>query len=479
MQRFKRLICALISGAVLLALTSCVTVNLPKAETDTDAPATETEASTGYDYDIVDNNFIHQIDRYLNMTGKMDYGGTSFMIAATDSSLLDGEENGSALSREKYFRNKRVEDTFNVKLSKKVLDREGLYDELWGACTADTYFADLLMIPQDMVASLAVSGLLFNLNSLPFSDFESDFNIDSGVEAGMANSTGWAVAGWSTLDPDMLPAVFFNKELIKSTGLEDPYKLVKEGRWTWDVFFKYASALSDVDGVYSYGAQNTATTLADIIYFSEGNRFVSAGLGNYPAIAMDADSLSHTVETLRRVYDDPKKISNPFDAVSLFASGSSAFLIDRLATMRTISNSAAVWGILPMPKKDAEQESYISLVPSEGLMLAVPANTLGAERASKIISGLNICSLGCIVDSYLTECMYYYLRDNSSIDSVERICYGATWDMAYTEGGEYDTWVSNCTYFAIRDVFENGHDIGDFIERFAEGASSALGRLFG
>ena len=50
MQRFKRLICALISGAVLLALTSCVTVNLPKTKTDTDAPATKTEDSTGYGY---------------------------------------------------------------------------------------------------------------------------------------------------------------------------------------------------------------------------------------------------------------------------------------------------------------------------------------------------------------------------------------------------------------------------------------------
>ncbi len=42
--------------------------------------------------------------------------------------------------------------------------------------------------------------------------------------------------------------MYYNHTLIEAAGLEDPYKLAKEGRWTYDQFLKHAIALTKRDG---------------------------------------------------------------------------------------------------------------------------------------------------------------------------------------------------------------------------------------
>jgi len=477
---FKVIISFALAAAILFSLSSCVTINTPKKAEESTADAPESEsAGTEYDYKKVENNFIEVMKSYLFRLGDADFGGASFLIAAPNTSLIDGEGKGLAMSEEILLRNRDVEDKLNVKISSKLVDVDTLYDTLRSTCMTNDFFADAVMIPQYCVHQFAAAGILFNFNTLPFADFESDFNIKSGVEAAMANSTGWALGGWSTLDEDSLPAVFFNKALVRETGLGDPYELVRNGKWTWDAFFAYTAALPSLDEglLYSYGCESISSSLADAVYFSEGNRFITSGLGTYPAVAMDGTALAHTVNTERALFGDDKKVMNPSEAIEIFADGGSMFLIDRLGTMKTICTSKAVWGVLPMPKQSEEQAGYCSLVGPEALMLAVPANSTGAEKVSRVTAAMNICSLGSLVDAYLQDCMYYYLRDNDSIDSVEAICYGAVWDMAYSAGG-YDDSIPNATYYAIRNVSEGNGEIQEYIDNYAYGASVALSGLF-
>jgi len=484
---FHRIISAATAISLTLALTSCISINLPKDDASKETEKEKCESAVvEYDYDIVENDFMRLMNSYLNFMGDADFGGSSFLIATPDTALVDGDGAGLALSEDVALRNRDVENKLNVKISSKKIDSDSMYDAVYNACLSNDYFADIIMIPQYRVYQYAAAGILFNLNSLPFADFESGFNIESGVTAAMAGSTGWALGGWATLDEDSLPAVFFNKELIEKTGLADPYDLVESGEWTWDAFFEYTSALSGINAertaeglsdAYSFGSQNSADSLADAVYFSEGNRFILSGLGNVPAVAMDQDSSYHTMQTEQSLFNDPQRIQNPLEAVNVFADGGSMFLIDSLGTMKTISNSKAVWGVLPMPKKGTDQENYRSLVSPDGLMYAVPANTTGQEKVSRVMSAMNICSLGFFVDAYLKDCMYYYLRDNDSVASVEKVCYGAVWDMAYSAGG-YDAAIPNATYFAVRNIYENNNDIQFYLDSYAFGANNALSRLF-
>ncbi|MBQ7715612.1 MAG: hypothetical protein IJT70_07065 [Clostridia bacterium] len=479
---------ALILCVSTLLLSSCIKINGPssdEAETTTD-DTTDAQSETDYDYVIVENDFLKEQRYYLNSLGNADFEGSTVLIATPSPALIDEDSALPAMSKEIEYRKRDLKNKFNVELASKTVDPDTLYTSVYNACLANDYFADLLMIPQYYILQYVTSGILFNMNSLPFTDFDSGYNIETGTEAAQALSSAWAVASWTTLDPGGLPAVFFNKELASECGLEDPYKLVKNGKWTWDAFFEYCEALDGLNekrnaeglaAVRSYGAQNTSVVLSDIVYFSEGNRFVTAGLGNYPAIALDPAASGHTAGTLQRLFNDANKETNAIGAIDAFASGSSLFLIDRLETMKSIAASDAVWGVLPIPKKDTEQEKYISLAPSDTLFFAIPANCTGSEKVSRTMSCLNVLSLGYCVDAYLTDSMYYYLRDNESISSVEKICYGVTYDMAYT-AGSYDDAIPNSTYFAIRNVYENNHEVSFYTDAYSYAASAALTRLF-
>ena len=490
-KKTGRIVSFAAAAALILHLTSCVSINLPDKRTGSQGASSSAEPAESYetpeyDYDVVKNDFQKEINRYAAHAGSTDLGGGTVMIATPKEGFFDDDQAGVSMSEASFMRNRAVEKAFNVTIITKTEATDLMYENLSAACLAGDFYADLILIPEYYVHQFAVSGLLMNMNSLPFSDYESGFNIKSGADAAMAMSTGYALGGWATLEPDGLPAVFFNKDIMKDitdkAGLEDPYELARRGEWTWDAFLAYcaaASALNDDAGTSyrTYGAGSVSAELADIVFISEGNRFISSGLSNYPTVAYDAASSAGFAATSDSLRADPLRVADPAEAVSLFQSGSSLFLIDRLGAMKTLSNSEAVWGILPVPKDSAERESYSSLVPADALMFAVPANTTGAEKSSRIMTALNIHSIGRMVDAYITDSMYYYVRDNDSLDSIEKICYSAVYDMAYATGG-YDDSIGNATYLAARDVFANGGDLASYLDTYSFSAEASLTRLF-
>lgn len=454
-----RIIALLAASVLILSLCSCVSLNLPKRQTESETAESETEyVRPGYDYDVVENEFIREMTSYLNTLGNPDYGKASFMIATPKTSQVTGDDLPLALSEEIVLRNRSVEEKLNIVLSSKAVSPEAMYDALESAVLSGEFFADLIMIPQDNVGMFAVSGLLQNMRSLPFADFESGFNMESGVTAAMANTSAWAIGGWATLDPDTLPAVFFNKQAVKDAGLEDPYALRDRGEWTWDKFFEYAK---------DSAAVTYETTLADAVFASRGGVFATGGLGKVPAISFDLNDASSAVDISSRLSDLCAGATGA-GARDAFAAGGRALLIDRLGAMKVLYNSKAVWGVLPMPKADAGQEGYVSLIPSDSLMFAVPRGVTGPDKISRTVSALNICSLGYLVDAYLTDAMNYYLRDNSSIASAETVCYGARYDAAYSAANLYD--VAASTYEALRG--------GDISDAYREEANDSLARLY-
>ena len=493
MKKIYRALCLILAFASVMSFSSCaIQFNRPSpADTsvgtaDTEDTVQSPDDTTGHDYVIVENDFTKEVNAHLNSIGEADYEGSVIMIATPKESLINEDECGIVMAKTVKTRNSMVENRFNISVYSKNVDPDTMFTELSNSVRAGDYYADLLMIPQYYISQFAISGLLFNLNSLPFVNFDAGYNIESGVSAAMALSKGYAAAGWACFDPDCLSAVFFNRQLVADAGLESPYELVRQGKWTWDEFFVYTGAVEglnekraegSLEAVYSYGSQNAALYLADLVFISEGNSFISGGLGNEPFVSITYDSSLHAMGTAQTLYSDPHKDRNSMEAISTFASGGSVFLIDRLSTMKKISNSDAEWGIVPLPKASAEQENYRTLMSNEALFFAVPANCNSSETVSRILSAMNAASLGFMADAYVTDAMYYYLRDNDSVEMMEKICYSAYYDMAYT-CEHYDTNIPNSTYFAVRNVYEWNHDMNFYLSRFEYSANYALRRFF-
>lgn len=478
-SKIKKALSLFLALLTALSICSCaIHINKPdKNETESNTDTNQSAVQTADDdWAYVENDFSKEVKNHLNSIGDADYAGTSFMIASFAPELTDPDKCGTVMSPAVYDRNKLVEDRFNIEIYTKEADPDTIYTELYNASLADDFYADLIVVPQYYIAQFAAGGTLINLLSLPFTDYTAGYNISSGVEAGMASSDGYALAGWATLQPDKLPCVFFSRTLLDKAGLEYPYALVKSGEWTWDKFFEYSEAASALD-VESYGCQNTSQNMGDIVYISCGNKFINAGEGNAATVAVEAESTNIFADIAYKLFNDPYKSKNSIEAISTFANGGSLFLIENLGEIKNISNSENVWGVLPMPKASAGQSSYKSLAASNSAFFAVPTGCSSAEKTSRIMAALNAASLGFIADAYVTDSMYYYLRDNESVNMVEKICYSAYYDMAYSVGTD-DLTIANSTYFAVRNVYENNHDINFYIDSFAYRANTALSRIF-
>ncbi len=98
---------------------------------------------------------------------------------------------------------------------------------------------DVVRIDHFNFASLAKKDYFLNMN--PLAEADADFHKDDfypqAIREGMVGSQlqGMNVMFGATI-------VYYNKNLLKKNGLQDPYKLWEEGKWTWEKYREYAIA---------------------------------------------------------------------------------------------------------------------------------------------------------------------------------------------------------------------------------------------
>ncbi|MBQ7836689.1 MAG: extracellular solute-binding protein [Clostridia bacterium] len=469
----------------LFLLTSCgiVAFNTPETEGATETSVTiETEPPYQVsEYEQYDKNYSKELSRFLQEIPDADYGGGSFLIATPKPSLVLGDETVSTvLSKNLETRNNYIQTEYNITVSAKNVNPQIMFDEIKIAIKSVSYYADLIMIPQNELGRFAVAGCVTNLSSLPGFNANAKYYNASSVEAGGGKGKIYGVAGPASVDPDCLSAVFFNKSLMSEITEDNVYKLVRDGQWTWDKFLEYSNAVSTIEGdYYSIGTQNTALYIEDLIFISAGMKYSSCDGVDLPKIAFTAETADPIVELIKQVKNHEKKYTDNLSAISAFSSGNTLFLIDDLSTMKTISSSICDWGVLPLPKKTAEQKAYTTLVSSEdALVYSVVPTVSDSQKSANLLALLNIVAYGDTPEAYAEEALSYYLRDNSSAGMVETIINSATFDLVYGYSVSYDT-ISTSTFQAIRYP-SNGHRSVDYYLRAYGGSFNyAVQRLFG
>ncbi|MGE5557409.1 MAG: ABC transporter substrate-binding protein [Bacillota bacterium] len=92
--------------------------------------------------------------------------------------------------------------------------------------------------------------------------------------------------------------LYYNKEILEVNGQEDPYKLFKEGKWTWERFFEMAKALTlDTDGNGKIDQWGYQAWLSDQWFTSNGVRFVKFVNGK-PVCNLEDEKVYHTLQTM-------------------------------------------------------------------------------------------------------------------------------------------------------------------------------------
>ncbi|MBQ4354741.1 MAG: extracellular solute-binding protein [Clostridia bacterium] len=484
----------LLASAMLLNTTSCGLIIIndvsQRQENESDSEGSETEqkpSHTQKDYIKYENPLDGKAlsMQYLEALPARDYEGAVFIITTPSADYIAPQDTELAMSRLAVERNRQVEELYNLTLITSVTKTDTMLTELKQNVAADSYYSDLLMMPIYTVGQFRKDDTLINLRSIPFFDITKPyFNTESSDMTSGGYMT-YGVAGEASISPDSFSAVYMNKELLLTAGIDPAYlyDLAEEGSWTWDNLLRCTAAVTELNTsgeagreYYTVTAESTASRLPDLIFKSAGHDFIRTGRRSIPVVAFRANTAKTVLDQIAAIYNDPKAITDSTaGAVSCFSKGESAFLIEYLSVMPSISSAASDWGVLPLPKGD-EKDDYRTLIANTELVFGVPVNHTNGEYAGIILSALNAASCGYIYDAYVEYNMLHVLRDNESVNLLDMLLDTASFDFALAFGNAYPE-IANVTYKLVRSTAKS-NDLEDKFAKLLDAANAVLQKEF-
>ena len=258
------------------------------------------------------------------------------------------------------------------------------------------------------VPGLDMSGVWWDQNSI------NDLSIN--------NKLYFVTSDFDTTRFDNIRSLYFNKQIIESHGLENPYDIVDSGKWTIDKFIEMAEkTVSDADGngvmtdTDSYGYIGYVELVTDLMLCGAGIKYIDKD--HDTGMLIDGTTGEKTVDVYSKIYRLLWGGSTTFDIrqprfsqylrglgdriqEQLFVEDRALFYSECMAWTRVLREMEADFGVLPPPKYDEAQDRYYSII-IDPFMQMIPITSKNAERTGNILDVLAAASHDTVVDAYV------------------------------------------------------------------------------
>ena len=329
---------------------------------------------------------------------------------------------------------------------------------------------DAVIIFNNNVQSVVPSGNLLNVANLPYVDLDKPW-WDAGVNAMSVSNKNYLLAGdLLILDNEATNALIFNKDLMATLGIDLPYNLAKEGKWTMDKFNEYVrGASNDLNG--------DGTMLPDddrwgfVCYNDTLHALLVSGGGalalkdendlpfmdftnprNLQVIEKSMDIMYNKADVLNiqaDIKDGGANSSNWLRSYhTAFEESRALFMWVRMRVVEKFRGMDANFGILPMPKYDENQEKYYSVVNAyTGVLMGVPKTADDPERTSIILEAMAAESKYTLQPAYYDVVLQRkFARDEESSEMLDIIFGSRTYDIGavYSFGSVFTDFIGLC-----------------------------------
>jgi multiple sugar transport system substrate-binding protein len=130
---------------------------------------------------------------------------------------------------------------------------------------------DIVWIPGASVADYATKNVLVDL--MPLATKDTSFKLTDYYEAPMKELQQGGHLWGLPRDISTL-VIYYNKDLFKSMGVDDPADLAKAGKWDWDNFLRVAQELTDpANKTYGFSMSNWWGLWGYFVYAAGGSLF--------------------------------------------------------------------------------------------------------------------------------------------------------------------------------------------------------------
>jgi hypothetical protein len=297
------------------------------------------------------------------------------------------------------------------------------------------------------IANYVVNNYLLDWNTVPNIDFGKPWwNIQSNETLSINKKVFLTVSDLIIPEPNV---IFFNKSIVKDYELEDPYKVARDGKWTYDKIYEIAKgAAKDIDGngIWDDKDQYGYVTQLDWNYHSVPN---SAGIKLADKDSNGRFVLTDQIEKLHSVLESVNNLAN--DPTVTFAyspgilSGGRYISPLPLSTGRALFHSDPLpeayryreldfdYGILPWPKYEEAQAKYQHFSHNGFIVVLQTASQNDLEKIGIITEALSAESYKYCVSAYKEVLLGEKLtRDADSVEMLDLIYDTMVFDIGRT-----------------------------------------------
>lgn len=396
---------------------------------------------------------------------EMDGGGADFKILNIPADtwffytdLVHEEMTGDALDDAVYTRNRIVEEKFNINI------REINNKDMWthngdirrivmsGMDEYDAIFCTASF--NGTVGAMIAERLFYDLREIPTMNLDGEWwNQTMLREAaiGTGKSIFYTGSGINLMAAQAVACVYFNQDMMTNLGLALPYNIVKEGKWTYDVFqeylrdgtqlndasdFKWNQSGNAIYGLVSY--ENSVTALLA----GSGETFVVSGANGTPELAIGRERFINALTRISDIlnmqngnYLYANTQDNGFHYEQIFKNGRALMAIGELKAANVFRDMEATFGILPIPKYEESQPAYYSHLFIYTPVLTIPVTNPRPEFTGAVLDAMAYLSnkdvIPVLFDISVSQ---KQLRNEESIEMLRLIKNSGSFEISMAYG---------------------------------------------
>lgn len=370
-----------------------------------------------------------------------DYGGYEFNLlqyeetAAATSTICVEELNGDIMNDAIYERTQAVEERLNVKIVFTKTSLDSVNTMMRNCVTAgDDIYQAFWQHSTNGVDNFLMQGYLIDQNTISELDFTQPWWNDNAMNSLRLNEKTYLSFGDINYYLfDFQSILLFNKPLLETLMLSDPYQLVNDGKWTVDELLSMVSAApADLNGD---GALGKKEDRVGMVGFKTATYFAFMHGADAELFSRDENGVLRYDGVSNKYYEVLSKYSNVFgekancesngDSEGRFKNSLTLFWSSTVGGLSVLRETEFDHGVVPFPKYDESQTEYISFITNQMQPTMIPVTVSDPSRCGTVLENLAAESYSHVRDKYFNVLVESkYVRDEQSVENLRMIYSG-------------------------------------------------------
>lgn len=404
---------------------------------------------------------------------EIDGGGKDFTFLSPSTTwfyytdIVREQMSGEVLDDAIYNRNRFIESKFNIAIKATERDIGAITGDLRKIIAAGEDIYDAAYSPAfygGTIGALITENMLHNMYEIPTMNLDREwYNQTMLKEAAIGKGGQLYYAGCdiNIMTIQSVIFIYFNQDMMSDLGLELPYNAVREGRWTYDMFYEYMKSGARLNGAdsFKWELNGSATygfvahdNCAVAILEGSGERFITTDSDGMPQLAIENERFINVLAKMEEMLVDSPEgyfmhannaVETGFHFEPIFKNNRALMITGELKAADVFKDMETTFGIAPMPKFDENQKDYFCQLHFGTPVLVVPNTNADVDFTGAVLDAMAYVSARDITPVLFdVSVSQKRLRNEESIEMLELIKNSGSFDVGSAYGWTTDFYNS-------------------------------------